>query len=45
MMGETGGVSDRNREFERGNRVNGGSFGHVEYEVMVKSQSRDMLGV
>ena len=45
MMVETGGVKDRNGELGRRNWVNGDSFGHVEFEVRMELQSRDMLEV
>lgn len=44
-MEENSGVGDRNGEFWRRNRVDGDSFRYVEFEVMVGSQSRDMLEV
>lgn len=45
VMDENVGVSDRNGEFGKRNRVNGDRFGHVELELMVEMQSRDMLEV
>lgn len=44
-MDENGGVSDRNGEFGRRNGINRDSFGHVEFEVMVETQCRDILEV
>lgn len=44
-MDENGGVSDRNGEFGRRNSINRDSFGHVEFEVMLEMQCRDILEV
>lgn len=39
MIGENGGVSDRNGELAGRNQDNGDGFKHVEFEVMVESQT------
>lgn len=36
-------MAEINEEFRRRNRLNGDSFGHVEFVVMVETQSKDML--
>lgn len=45
MMDEDDGVRDRSEEFGRRNRVNGDNFRHVEFEVMVGTQSWEVLEV
>lgn len=36
-------MTETDEEFGRRNRLNGDSFGHVEFVVMVETQSKDML--
>lgn len=45
MMGENDGVRDRSEKCGRRNRVNVDNFRHVEFEVMVGTQSREVLEV